>query len=54
VPGIGKNRNEDSFSVGTPGRKEYQSVNGRIILKWILEIGWKGMDWINRANDSNR
>jgi hypothetical protein len=29
-------------------------VSGRIILKWILETGWDGMDWIDLAQDRYR
>jgi hypothetical protein len=24
-----------------------------IILKWILRIGWEGVDWIQLADDTN-
>jgi hypothetical protein len=26
-------------------------VSGLTILKWILEIGWGGIDWIDLAQD---
>jgi hypothetical protein len=26
-------------------------VDGRIILKWILKIGWEVVDWIHLAQD---
>jgi len=26
-------------------------INGHILLKWISEIGWESMDWINLAQD---
>jgi len=26
-------------------------INGWILLKWISEIGWEGVDWINLAHD---
>jgi hypothetical protein len=26
-------------------------INGEISLKWISEIGWEGVDWINPAQD---
>jgi hypothetical protein len=29
-------------------------VGGRIILRWILEIGWGGMDWIDPAQDRDQ
>jgi hypothetical protein len=29
-------------------------VGGRIILEWILEIGWGGMDWIDLAQDTDQ
>jgi hypothetical protein len=25
------------------------SIGRRIILEWILEIGWEGVDWIHLA-----
>jgi hypothetical protein len=28
-------------------------VNGKIILKWILKTGQKGVNWINFTQDSN-
>jgi hypothetical protein len=30
---------------------EDQDTGGRTILKWILEMGWYGMDWIDLAQD---
>jgi hypothetical protein len=27
---------------------------GRIILKWILKIGWVGLDWIDLAKDRDK
>jgi hypothetical protein len=33
---------------------EYQGVDGRIILKWILEKWGRGMDWIDLAQDTDR
>jgi hypothetical protein len=29
-------------------------VGGWTILKWILEIGWDGMDWIDLAQDRDQ
>jgi hypothetical protein len=29
-------------------------VGGRIIFKWILEIGWGGMEWIDLAHDRDQ
>jgi hypothetical protein len=34
--------------------KEDQDVGGRIILKWILDMGWSGMDWIHLAKDRDQ
>jgi hypothetical protein len=33
---------------------EDPSVDRRVILKWILEMWYGGMDWINLAQDKNR
>jgi hypothetical protein len=33
------------------GYYEDLDVGRRIILKWILEIEWGGMDWIDVAQD---
>jgi hypothetical protein len=30
---------------------EDQGISGWTILKWISEIAWNGMDWINLAQD---
>jgi hypothetical protein len=30
------------------------SVDGRMILKWILKREWGGMDWIDLAQDRDR
>jgi uncharacterized protein YjcR len=30
------------------------NVGGWTILKWILEIGWDGMDWIDVAQDRDQ
>jgi hypothetical protein len=30
---------------------EDQDVGGWTILKWILEIGWDGVDWVHVAQD---
>jgi hypothetical protein len=40
--------------VGKPeGRRPYEDkdIGGWIILKWISEMGWGGMDWIDLAQD---
>jgi hypothetical protein len=34
--------------------KEYQDVVGWTILRWILEIGWDGMDCIDLAQNRDR
>jgi hypothetical protein len=34
--------------LGDPG------VDGRIILKWLSEVGLVGMDWIELAQDRDR
>jgi hypothetical protein len=33
---------------------EDQDVGGWRILKWILEIGWDDMDWIDLAQDRDQ
>jgi hypothetical protein len=33
---------------------EDPGVDGRIILKWIFESGWGGVDWIDLAQDRDR
>jgi hypothetical protein len=33
---------------------EDPGVDGRIIIKWILEKWERGMDWINLAQDRDR
>jgi hypothetical protein len=33
---------------------ENQDVGGWTILKWILEIGWDGVDWIDMAQDRDK
>jgi hypothetical protein len=33
---------------------EHQDVGGWTILKWILEVGWYGMDWIDLAQDRDQ
>jgi hypothetical protein len=33
---------------------EDQDVSGWTILKWILEIGWDGRDWIELAQDRDQ
>jgi hypothetical protein len=43
--------------VGNPEGKrplEMPNRSGRIILKWILKIGWHGMDWIHLAQDRDK
>jgi hypothetical protein len=30
------------------------NIGGRIILRWISEIGWGGMDWIDLAQDRDQ
>jgi hypothetical protein len=45
------------FLVGkAEGRRplERSRVDGKIILKWILEKWFGGMDWIDVANDRDR
>jgi hypothetical protein len=39
------------FSLGNlkEDHLEDPDIDGRIILKWILEIGWKVVDWIQVA-----
>jgi len=29
-------------------------VHGRIILKWILEIKWEGVDWMNLLQNRDK
>jgi hypothetical protein len=33
---------------------EDPGVDGRIILKWILKMGWGGTDWIDMAQGRDR
>jgi hypothetical protein len=33
---------------------EEPGINGRIILKWILENWYRGMEWIGMGQDSGR
>jgi hypothetical protein len=33
---------------------EDQDVGGWIILRWILEIGWGGVDWIGLSQDRDK
>jgi hypothetical protein len=33
---------------------EDQDVGGWIILKWILEIGWGGMGWIDMSQERDQ
>jgi hypothetical protein len=35
-------------------RWEETDVGGKTILKWILETGWDGMDWIDLAQDRDQ
>jgi hypothetical protein len=30
------------------------SVDGKIILEWIREIGWEGVDWMHLAQDKDQ
>jgi hypothetical protein len=32
---------------------EDERVSGWTILKWILQIGWDGMDWTDLAQDKD-
>jgi hypothetical protein len=54
---MGKKKNAYRILVGKPEGKrplERPSVGGRVILKWILEIGWGGMDWMDLAQDRDQ
>jgi hypothetical protein len=31
-----------------------QAMNGRIILEWISEIGWQGVDWLYLSQDRDQ
>jgi hypothetical protein len=33
---------------------EDQHVGGWTILKWILERGWDGVDWMDKAQDRDQ
>jgi hypothetical protein len=33
---------------------EDQDLGGWTILKWILEIGWDGVDWMDLAQDRDQ
>jgi hypothetical protein len=43
---MGAKKNAYRILVGKP---EGKRTVGRTILKWIREIGWDGMDWIDLA-----
>jgi hypothetical protein len=50
-------RNEYKLSVGKTERKEppeKPGVDWRIILEWILEIYWEGLDRIHLAQDRDQ
>jgi hypothetical protein len=50
-------RNAYRILVGKPdGKNHYQDqdVGGWTIVKWILEIGWDGMDWIDLTKDRDQ
>jgi len=34
-----------------PFKAMYDISYGRIILKWSLKIGWRGVDWIDLDQD---
>jgi hypothetical protein len=54
---MGENRNVYRILVGKPDGKSHWEdldVGGWTILKWILEIGWNGMDWIDLAPDRDQ
>jgi hypothetical protein len=54
---MGETRNAYRILEGKPEGKrplEDQDVGGWRILKWILEIGWDGVDWIELAQDRDQ
>jgi hypothetical protein len=46
-------RNAFRLQIGMLKEKTIRKMktDGCTILRWILEIGWGGVDWINLAND---
>jgi hypothetical protein len=54
---MGKKRNAYRILVGKPEGKRplgRPRLCGWRILRWILEIGWDGMDWINLSQDRDQ
>jgi hypothetical protein len=52
-----KKKNTYGILVGNPepiDHYEDLDVSGRVILTWILEIEWDGMDWIDLAPDRDQ
>jgi hypothetical protein len=57
VERMGETRNAYRILVGKPGEKRplgRHDIGGWTILKWILEIGWDGVDWIELAQDRDQ
>jgi hypothetical protein len=46
---MGEKRNAYKVLMGNPEGKRPLDVGGWTILKWILERGWDGLDWIDLA-----
>jgi hypothetical protein len=50
-------RNAYRILVGKPEEKDHQEdkdIGGWTTLKWILERGWGGIDWIDLAQDRDQ
>jgi hypothetical protein len=57
VAQMGSKRNAYRMLVGKPEGKiprGKQYIGGWIILRWILERGWGGVDWIGLVQDSDK
>jgi hypothetical protein len=54
---MGERRGAYRVLVGKPERRNHledPGVDGRIILKWVIEQWYGGMDWIGLAQDRDR
>jgi hypothetical protein len=40
--------------IGYWWESQKEDVGGWTILKWILEIGWDGVDWMDMAQDRDQ
>jgi hypothetical protein len=52
---MGEKRTAYRIVVGKPeGKRPLGDVGGWTISKWILEIGWDGVDWIDMAQEMDQ